>query len=229
MLGLVKTKQTTANETYETTQDKADAVDNQEDDDQEEEDDEVEENSEKDGREIAEQVHVMDVDAMSGNKEIGSGDPNGNTASQSSSTTSKALGSDQALPRQLSLSPASSHTDLSLSPIAPPPSESSSSESSTPSPIPKKSSSKKLSSGPAVSASTRASSRNLVKALGREDDNPKYWSFDATNHLRKALAGFEVDKLVYWLKELDFALGFPKGNVSTFSANIQKYAQSLSE
>lgn len=66
---------------------------------------------------------------------------------------------------------------------------------------------------PAAAISTRTSSRITAKTVGREDDNPKYWSFDAGNYLMKSLAGFDPQKAVFWLKELDSVLGFPKGNV----------------
>lgn len=168
-------------------------------------DDEEEDEQEQDGggmgtENVVADKHVMDVDTMSGDKQVRSADSITNPANQSSSTTSS--------------------TAVQSSFISP-------SFSREASPHPSTTSSKPSASLPAASQerttpdaaeplSTRASSRKVPKALSREDDDPKYWSFDAANYLRKTLAGFEIEKAIYWMKELDLALGFPKGSVSRF-------------
>lgn len=87
---------------------------------------------------------------------------------------------------------------------------------SSPRPSPASRSTTPVSNTPQVEVpvSVRTSSRLAVKATGREDSDPKYWSFDAGNYIIKSLGKFGGNKAVYWLKELDCALNFPKGAVS---------------
>lgn len=73
---------------------------------------------------------------------------------------------------------------------------------------------------PSAPVSTRTSNRFATKSIGREDEDPKYWSYDASNYLKKALAKFDGGRAVHWLKELDSALNFPKGTVSSFERFI---------
>lgn len=155
--------------------------------------------------------HVTDVDGIQGDKELGSDDPPAKTTNQSSSATS--LTDENVLPPP-SLLTTNSHSSSSDSSVSSNTTTESSSKSSSPAPSSGRVYHSNQSATAAAPLSTRASTRNILKATDREDDDPKYWSFDAGNYLKKALAGFEIDKAIYWMKELDRTLGFPKGNVS---------------
>lgn len=61
--------------------------------------------------------------------------------------------------------------------------------------------------------STRTSSRTAAKSTARKDEDKKYWSYDAGDHIKKSLGKFGGRELVHWLKELDNAMNFPQGIV----------------
>lgn len=166
--------------------------------DPQEDEEEVDEENEDEARKCSQEPHVTEVDATQLSSEAQAETPKLVSGSQLEAgensghlTPSQSVTSTTVVPE--------SDLQSALSNSVPPP-------TSAPTSAHNKS---------AVQVSTRASSRTVAKSLGRQDEDPKYWSFDAGCYLKKALGRFGGEEAVYWLKELDNSLQFPKGNVRT--------------
>lgn len=232
MLGLHKAKQSIlAGESAENSPPPScpvmDTTKNQ--DEGEDEDEEELERTEDGSRTLSRTPHVTNVDpTKNSNSEVRNMDDVRLTSDTPCAITGQSANATQAVPESGQAPPSAS---IHASP--PPPftrhsSPTSPLSSSPTSPAQKQTSCNGLQTNPVKKSSTapistRLSSRVTAKVVRRVDDDPKYWSFDAGNYLMKALTEFEAQKAVYWLKELDCALGFPKGNVCISLAYLFGY------